>query len=565
MYSVSISWCRYVLRRTPLRSLVALLAATLLAGCGGGSGSNPSGPLNPTPTCGSATGVPILVTGVIRYERLSLSPTTGLGGSLLILPARHVDVEIRSPGGGACFGRASTNPSGQYSITILADVGTVLEVAAHSRTVADPTRDVFVHDGNTPPPTGNHAGDDAFAATSGQFSAAVSNAVDFTVPWNPGSTVYRPSIGFAVLDTLITCWDTVVAAGSGALPTLHAYTRLGNNGVIGSSFYSTTGNAIAIKGGAAANLDGSDTDYFDDPVIAHEFGHYVEANLAHSQSRGGTHGGEPLEPAFAFSEGQASGFGQLILRSPFYIDSFRNSPGSFGMLDIEALGASQQSVGIGSEDTCAEVIYDLGDGGPDGPANGDGDAIGLPYSEVFGAMFTMNPAFDAPYIALYLQRLLGLSATLTSGQISALLAGTPGDPPPQGIAWPVTGTPDEWPIPLTIPTTVGSASPVDSLPGANKVQQNGLTSTSWHQFTLATPQQVTISMSISPVAGSGDDLDLLLYDNEDTFNAINFSNNSGSASEQIGPVTLPAGTYIIVVDAFAKALPNRANYSLTIN
>jgi hypothetical protein len=549
-----------------LRGLLPFFVAALLAGCGGsGSSGNPSGPVNPTPTCGSATGVPILVTGVIRYERLSLDAASGLGGSLQVLPARHVDVEIRSPGGSACFGRASTNASGQYSITILADIGTLLEVAAHSRTVADSTRDVFVHDGNTTPPTGNHSGDDAFSASSAQFSAAVSNAVDLTVPWNPGSSVYRPSIGFAILDTLIKCWDTVVAAGSGPLPTLHAYTRLGNNGVVGSSFYSTTGNAIAIKGGAAANLDGSDTDYFDDPVIAHEFGHYVEANLAHSQSRGGAHGGEPLEPAFAFSEGQATGFGQLILRSRFYIDSFRNSPGSFGVLDIESIGGSQTSTGIGSEDTCAELIYDLGDGGPDGPADTDGDAIGLPYTEVFGAMFTLNPAFDAPYIALYLERLLGLSATLTNGQISALLSGTPGDPPPQGIAWPVTGTPDDWPIQLAIPSTVGSAAPVDSLPGANKVQQNGFTSTSWHQFTLATSQQVTITMSISPVAGSGDDLDLLLYDNEDTFNAIQFSNNGGAASEQIGPVTLPAGTYIVVVDAFAKSLPNRANYSLTIN
>ena len=550
---------------TKLHRLLAVCAALLLASCGGSGGSNPSGPVNPTPTCGSATGVPIVVTGVIRYERLSLSPTSGLGSSLQVLPARHVDVEIRSPGGSACFGRTTTNASGQYSITILADVGTVLEVAAHSRTVADPSRDVFVHNGNTPPATNSHAGDDAFIASSGQFGASVSNAVDLTVPWNPGSTVDRPSIGFAVLDTLIKCWDTVTAAGSGALPTLHAYTRLGNNGVIGSSFYSTTANAIAIKGGAAANLDGSDTDYFDDPVIAHEFGHYVEANLAHSMSRGGAHGGEPLEPAFAFSEGQASGFGQLILQSPFYIDSFRNSPGSFGVLDIEALGSSQQSIGIGSEDVSAEVIYDLGDGGPDGPASTDGDTIGLPYSEVFGAMFTLNPAFDAPYIALYLERLLGLSATLTNTQISALLSGTPGDPPSQGIAWPVTGTPDDWPIQLAIPSTVGSAAPVDSLPGANKVQQNGFTSTSWHQFTLPASQQVTITLNITPAAGGGDDLDLFLYDNDDTFNPIQFSNNSGAAAEQIGPVTLPAGTYIVVVDAFSKFLPNRANYSLTIN
>ena len=51
----------------------------------------------------------------------------------------------------------------------------------------------------------------------------------------------------------------------------------------GTSLRIVAGETFTILGGSAGNLDTTDTDYFDDGVIAHEFGHFVEFNMSASR------------------------------------------------------------------------------------------------------------------------------------------------------------------------------------------------------------------------------------------------------------------------------------------
>ena len=303
--------------RTGLRCLVLALGVLFTAGCGGGGGTAPQ----PPPTagiCGSGGGPLITVSGTILYERLVLS-TAGLGPARQNRPARFVDVEVRAAGGGACYGRTSTNAAGGYSLVVDPPAGSSVEVTVFSRMLADPSRNLTAHDAIAP--TFNaHSELNVFFYASGSFSAA-SQVVDFTVPYT-ACPPNRPSIGFGLLDTAITCWDRAAAASGTSLEAVHLYTRTGNNALLGNvSFYSHTARAISLLGGAAGLLDNSDTDYFDDAVVAHEFSHFADKVLAHSMSRGGAHGGELLEPNFSWSEGSATGFGCLLLSSPDYIDT----------------------------------------------------------------------------------------------------------------------------------------------------------------------------------------------------------------------------------------------------
>ena len=66
-----------------------------------------------------------------------------------------------------------------------------------------------------------------------------------------------------------------------------------------------------------------DTDEFDQHVIAHEFGHYIEANFSRADNIGGAHGiGDKLDIRVAFGEGFGYAFSAIVLDDPVAVDTF---------------------------------------------------------------------------------------------------------------------------------------------------------------------------------------------------------------------------------------------------
>ncbi|MGE0192687.1 MAG: PPC domain-containing protein [Planctomycetota bacterium] len=556
------------MRRFPSRPLARLRGGVLglsllLAGCGGGGGGGGSAPPPPLPGCANGTGTPITVSGDVRYQRLVLS-SGGVGPATQLRPARFVDVEVLSADGTVCYGRTSSDAAGSYALVVAPPDGSTIQVRAYSRTSEDPTRDYTVHEAD-PPFSDSHDPNNAFSWSIGGITAMGSPVVDVLVPYNLGN---RPSIGFAVLDTMVTVLDQVAAALGSDAGDAHAYTRVGNNGALGGvSFYRPGANALAILGGAAGNLDNSDTDYFDDAVVAHETCHYVENAFSHTMSRGGPHGSQPLEPAFAFSEGQATGLGNLMLGHPVYTDSTSTDGGVFFTISAENVTGASDPDGIGGEFTVAEIIWDLGDGGL-GPTDTDGDAVAAPLGDILDAMFTLEPTQDAPYIGLFLDRVVAGSASVSQPQVTALLLA----PEDQGIGYPLAGD-DVWPIPIAIGGN--HSGTLDSLATGTgfKNQCRGITSSAWYRLDIASSTTVTIDLAITPIAGSGNNLDLYLTSNTNVNGSLAQSTNSGSASEQIIR-TLSPGRYLIRVEARftgscdpmdASGTGNRADYTLSVS
>lgn len=536
-------------RRLHRAALAALLVCLALctAACGGGTGDSgpPPEPIGP---CGSGGGPLITVSGQVSYVRPVLG-ITGLGPATETRSARHVDVEVHNAATGACYGRGSTDATGFYSLDVDPPVGAAIEVVAYSRTLADPARDLIVHEAD-PPFSNLHSETNAFFHASTPFVAATTTA-DILVPYTGGPT-NRPSIGFGVLDTVITSWDASTAAIGASLPRCHVYTRLGNNFALGqTSYYDHSVRSLAFLGGSAGLPDNSDTDYFDDAVVAHEYMHYFDKHVSHNMSRGGSHSGQLLEPNFSWSEGCATGFGCLLLRDPNYIDTFSTDGGILFRWNIENVTASDNDT-LADEVTVAEIVYDLGDGGA-GPADGDADGVNATYAELFGALATFDPSTDAPYIGLFLDRVVAATA-ITPAAMGAFLAGPPED---QQISYPLVGD-DVWPTAIGLGglETGMCDSTVDN-------PCRGYLASRWFQFTLTTAQVVTIDLAISPLPGTADDLDLYLTRNSDAFTPIASSRNAGATPESIN-VSLAAGTYIIRVEANCGAL-NRANFTLSLN
>ena len=87
-----------------------------------------------------------------------------------------------------------------------------------------------------------------------------------------------------------------------------------SNDGAGLSFYSTGTNKLYILGGLNGDVKTSDTDHFDDSVILHEYGHFLEDNYGSTGSPGGSHNGNfVIDPRLAWSEGWANYFQAAVL------------------------------------------------------------------------------------------------------------------------------------------------------------------------------------------------------------------------------------------------------------
>ena len=392
------------------------------------------------------------------------------------------------------------------------------------------------------------------ATPARSFPATGSPVASFSVPYNPGNASSRPSIGFGVYDVIVTCIEAI-RTGTGQTPPLcHAYTLLGNAGATGTSFFDSGAQALTLLGGAAGSLDTSDTDYFDDGVIAHEYGHFIEFTMAATRNRGGPHSGEALEPPFAWGEGAATGWGCLLRADPTYIDTVRTS--SFPpQINGNAENWTPQLVrGIGGEETVTEIVWDLGDG-VGGIASTDGDGVAVSFGQLYAQFLNYDPATTAPYIGTLLQRCV-TNLSVPQASITALMLA----PENQQITFPLAGS-DVWPLPLAVPGNASGSA--DSLAGPNKNQCRGLTSSVWYTFTLAAQATRTFTLTIGPTGGNGDNLNLFLETPAGGVYAQ--STNGGAANETIGPIVLGPGVYILRVEADCAGAGNQATFTLAVN
>lgn len=99
------------------------------------------------------------------------------------------------------------------------------------------------------------------------------------------------------------------------------YTYFGNSTPL--SFYSPGERKLYVLGGVSGSVKSADTDHFDDSVILHEYGHFLEDVYGNSQSPGGSHTGDfIIDARLAWSEGWANYFQSAVLTGA---DAFENS------------------------------------------------------------------------------------------------------------------------------------------------------------------------------------------------------------------------------------------------
>ena len=367
----------------------------ILSGCGGGSGGGGS------PTPGAVT-----VSGKITFDRVPFKAILGTGlnpTAATQAPARLVVVEALDASG-AVLTSTTTNDTGDYSVSVAPNTNIVIRAKAQMlKTGTAPTWNFRV--------LNNTNSDALYALDSSSFnSGTAASTHNLNAPSGWGTTSYndtRAAAPFAILDTVYSARQLILsAAANTAFPDLNLYWSDTNkptqgifcpdSGDIGTTFYTgpgtddecTSPNPLLEGIYILGDFTQGDTDEFDQHVIAHEFGHYVEDRLARSDSIGGAHNpGERLDLRVAYSEGWGDAYSGMVLNDPVYRDSFSgiDDDGGFNLESDTA-----QVHGWYSESSVGGILWDIFD-----PAGESGDTVALGFAPIYSVLIGSQVTSDA--------------------------------------------------------------------------------------------------------------------------------------------------------------------------
>lgn len=530
--------------------------AVLLVGCGGGGGGGPT----PPPPVGST----VVVSGKITFDRIPFDTT--LGGGLnpaapVESPARHVVVEAIGSSN-AVLATATTDASGDFALTVPRDSNIFLRAKARMlKTSAAPTWDFSVLDNTT--------GDALWTLDGSSFNSGSANSTrNLRAASGWSGTDYtgtRAAAPFAILDTIYKAKELILTANAAAVfPALNLYWSPDNRttitdfcprtGDIGTSFYITAGaeNECTPQGQVAEGIyilgdfqgGSGDTDEFDQHVLAHEFGHYVEDKFARSDSIGGRHGGgDLLDLRVAFGEGWGNAFSAMVLGDPIYRDS-AGGVDDDGGFNLEA--DSTIAEGWFSEASVGEILWDIFDATAD-----SGDNVALAFAPIYSVLTSTAVVQTEALTSIFpFATALRAANAAASAAIGTLLGGESISGTDEfGNSEDNEGTdptvlPIYTPIALNTPINVCSRSTAGSEDG-NKLGNRRFLRFVNDQARAVTIQAAGAAPNGSSVAATDPDIFVL---NRGAVAASGESTVAGN--ETISQVPLAAGTYIIEVYDF---------------
>ncbi len=267
--------------------------------------------------CGSTTAYSSSVTISLTatYQKRTMT-SSGLGNVSSALPIRRAEVQVFNQNGSS-IQCGETDGAGNVSLQLPSSSST------HRIRVYSRSSNSYLN---------------ASVLDAPESNTLYYVEVSFTPDSSKSVTVNAPATGnieggaFNILDRLLDANDFLRNKVSGftVAPKVSAYWQKGfnPNSYFGSpssgvSFYLPSYSRLFILGGIGGDVDSEDTDHFDDSVILHEYGHFLEDLYSITDSPGGAHSGNKMiDPRLAWSEGWGNFFQAAVRGSDDYIDSY---------------------------------------------------------------------------------------------------------------------------------------------------------------------------------------------------------------------------------------------------
>lgn len=475
------------------------------------------------------------ITGTVTFAKRTFTPR-GLSRDTTETPAPHFVVEAVSERG-LVVASAETDERGRFALQV--EPGSTVRIRAVTRT-AFLGNDIRVV---------SDAGSEGLYEVSTAFLRVQGNE---RVTLRAGVGGVEPAGAFNILAQFVRYLPHVQRGFDRPLPPLYAFWRRGNNRTLPMGnitaflldYHRHEGTyALQIQGGDPGHEDQSDSDQFDDPVILHEFSHFIVHTMAGHYTLGGVHqDGELHFPGQALDEGAATAMGCAVAQDPHYWDSAGLEPTGRIIVDDNIETPPIPDRGIGSQNSAMQLVWDLIDGAED-VRDGDNDGVAVGLSGVMHIYASFRDDPDAiPGIHTVIERAVDLH--LISAQQASQLVRVPID---HGFSYPLR--PDErWPIDLPLPGEVrgqvdGMSQPAPS--GGRNIPWNGFDAIRTYRVRVTRRQVLNIELSIDGpgTQASGTDLDLQLLTRH--LQPLARAEREGPI-ERIARMVDP-GTYIILV------------------
>lgn len=336
--------------------LFLLSGAVAFSGCGGsplggsddgGGGGNPTQATAPeycSTTNSYAGGV--TVSGTAEFQYRPTDPDLGLSGNPVNAPIPMAEIRVLNQAG-TTVQCSTTSTTGVISFTLPAGAATYT-LKIYSRSITTKLKVSVNEDyyANAP-----YVLSKTFTLPSGTSPYSVGNIVASA---RQSTSAKIEGGAFNIYNQIWRANEYIRTTTSNAAfvaPLVNVYWKKGYNpydyfgGGPLLSFYRPGYRQLFILGGNAGAVSNVDTDHFDNSVIIHEYGHFLEDVFAKSDSPGGSHNGNfIIDPRLAWSEGWANFFQAAVLKSydsswQYYIDTngFKNDSveGGIGKLLIK--------------------------------------------------------------------------------------------------------------------------------------------------------------------------------------------------------------------------------------
>jgi hypothetical protein len=373
---IALSTC---VRRGVFASALSLSLAA--AGCSGSGSSDGGGSPNPPPPPSQTT-----ISGRITYTKVPFTPNgNGLDyGAASDVPVRGAVVEaIDSANTTSILASTTTDADGRYSLQVTSGPSVFIRTKAQLLRSGTPSWNIRVLN-NT---NGNalYALDGAAMTTAGTALTANLNAGS---GWNGSgySAGQRSAAPFSLLDVAYEAVNLVLTADANAVfPPLDMHWSPQNHdsdtfNPAAGEIETTQFTLDAPAGIYVLGQENVDTDEYDQHVIAHEMGHYMQEVFSRDDSPGGPHSpDEKLDLRVAFSEGFGNAFSGMVKGTPNYRDSFGPQQGDDFQINVEQNPST--ATGWFSEGSVQSILYDIFDANVDGADN-----VSLGFGPIFQAL-----------------------------------------------------------------------------------------------------------------------------------------------------------------------------------
>ena len=407
----------------------------------------------------------------------------------------------------------------------------------------------------------------ATASTSGQVLGGAFNIFDQILKSNE---FLRANVsGFTVAPKATIYWTAGVTPGE--------YVGSATSAVsfFNASSSSSLPEAIYILGGISGSVC-TDTDHFDNTIIIHEYGHFLEKKYATSDSPGGSHNGAMLlDPRLAWSEGWADFFQGAVLAREVYRDTTGNADcgnASLTFPDFQLESQSQdipnssiQSQGGFREFPVARTLFDVY-GGSSASPDGYSTTVGFqPIWTAFTQLSSANYAFRSAF--LFNQLLRTEIATNYSGQLANFDSIMTNEVQPTSATAASTRF-----YGATLSAQAGNCSPVLQFAAASTITEESTfnyylrQNNRYYRYDYTgSAAQSTLNLSFL-TGGSYYDLDLYVYKKDHVLTSAStlagYSASTSASTETVNFSGLAPGTYLIRVSALHRVAGAATDFTL---